>query len=74
MSLVFLVAGLACLIYGVMKVTGIKTEDTSMDSDLDKRLMSERTRYFIGRYWAGVQLISAGLGAIALAAALYFLR
>jgi hypothetical protein len=74
MSLALVVIGVACLIYGVVKVTGIKPEDTSKDSDLDKKLMSEKTRYFIGRYWAGAKLITAGLGAIALGVALYFLQ
>jgi hypothetical protein len=72
MSLLLVVIGVACLIYGVVKVTGIKAEDTSKDSDLDKKLMSEKSRYFIGRYWAGAKLIIAGFGAIALGAALYF--
>jgi hypothetical protein len=74
MWLLLIVIGVACLIYGILKLTGIKAEDASKDSDLDKRLISERTRYFIGRYWAGAKLITAGLGAIALGVALYFLQ
>jgi hypothetical protein len=41
---------------------------------MDKRLISEKNRYFIGRYLAEVKFIIGGLGAIALGVALYFVR
>jgi hypothetical protein len=36
------------------------------DSEMDKRLMSKETRYFMGRYYAGIQFMGAGLGAVLL--------
>jgi hypothetical protein len=41
---------------------------------MDKRLFSDKNRYFIGRYWAGVQGIIAGIGAIGLGLILHFAK
>ncbi len=68
----FIVLGVAMFIHGVLKVTGIVKEDISKDSNFDKKVFSEKNRYFLGRYHAGFQAIIAGLGAIALGLIIYF--
>jgi hypothetical protein len=72
MAIFLVVAGIGSLIYGLLNILGLTKTDVSKDSDMDKKLMSEETRYFIGRYFAGIQLTAAGLGAIALGLIIYF--
>jgi hypothetical protein len=72
MSILLVVGGIASLVYGTLTVLGVTNNDLSKDSDLDKKLLSENTRYFIGRYYAGFQFIIGGLGAIALGLIIYF--
>jgi uncharacterized membrane protein YphA (DoxX/SURF4 family) len=69
---VLIFVGVAMLVHGVLKITGLVKEDISKDSDLDKKIFSARSRYFIGRYYAGFQAVIAGLGAIALGLIIYF--
>jgi hypothetical protein len=72
MSLFLILIGAAMLIHGIRKITGLVREDISKDSEMDKKLLSKETRYFIGRYYAGFQATIAGLGAIALGLIIYF--
>lgn len=50
MSILLVLGGIASLCYGTLTVLGITNNDLSKDSDLDKKLLSERSRYFLGRY------------------------
>lgn len=69
---VFLIAiGVVSLIYGLLKITGLKREDTSKDTEFDKKALSEKSRYFLGRYYAGIQGIIGGMGLIVLGLILY---
>jgi len=72
MSILIIIAGIVSLIYGLLNVFGFTKQDTSKDSETDKKLLSEKSRYFIGRYFAGFQFIIAGLGAIILGLVMYF--
>jgi hypothetical protein len=72
MSLFLIVSGVACLIYGTLTVFGFTNDDITKDSDLDKKLFSEKSRYFLGRYFSGIKLMAAGAGAIVLGLILYF--
>src|SRR5216684_3697860 len=71
MSILLVLGGIASLVYGTLTVLGV-TNDLSRDSDLDKKLLSERSRYFLGRYYTGFEFITAGLGAFALGLIIYF--
>jgi hypothetical protein len=66
MARLLILFGLIIFTHGVLKVSGIVKEDVTKDSELDKKMLSEKNRYFIGRYYAGSQAIIAGLGAILL--------
>jgi hypothetical protein len=72
MSILLMLGGVVGLVYGTLTVLGITNNDLSKDSDLDKTSLSERSRYFLGRYYAGFKFITAGLGAIALGLIIYF--
>jgi len=72
MSILLVVGGIASLVYGILTVLGVTNNDLSKDSDLDKKLLSEKSRYFLGRYFTGFKFISAGAGAIALGLIIYF--
>ena len=72
MSILLVVGGIASLVYGILTVLGVTNNDLSKDSDLDKNLLSEKSRYFLGRYYTGFKFISAGAGAIALGLIIYF--
>jgi hypothetical protein len=72
MAIFLVVAGIGSLIYGLLNILGLTKTDVSKDSDMDKKLMSEETRYFLGRYYTGFKFISAGAGAIALGLIIYF--
>jgi len=74
LGIVFMVIGVIALAYGALTVLGIINTDTQRDSEMDKKMLSEKNRYFIGRYWAGFQGVIAGVGFIALGVALYFLK
>lgn len=72
MSIFLILAGTASLIYGVLNILGRTKNDLAKDSELDKKVFSEKTRYFLGRYYAGLQFMAAGLGAILLGLIIYF--
>jgi hypothetical protein len=72
MAIFLILAGIVSLIYGGLNILGLTKNDVSKDSEMDKKLMSEETRYFIGRYYAGIQFMGAGLGAIALGLIIHF--
>ena len=71
MSIFFIVAGIVSTVYGGLVLFGLKKTDASKDSEFDKKVLSEKDRYIIGRYIGPFQLIAAGLGAIALGLLLY---
>ena len=66
------------LILGVMEVAdSVRTllnpsPDIEHDTALSKKLFSPYTRYWIGRYQAGLNGLTAGIGFLVLAAILYF--
>jgi branched-subunit amino acid permease len=66
MTTFLILAGVVSFIYGALNILGLTKNDASKDSEMDKRLMSKKTRYFMGRYYAGIQFMGAGLGAILL--------
>jgi len=66
MATFLIIAGVVSLVYGLLNVSGKTQNDVTKDSALDKKLLSEKNRHFIGRYYAGSQIIIAGLGAILL--------
>lgn len=66
MGIVLIVIGILCFVYGVLNILGLTKIDTSEDSELGKILMSERSRYFFGRYYVGAQLLVGGLAAVVL--------
>ena len=72
MSILLVLGGIVSLVYGTLTVLGVTNNDLSKDSDLDKKLLSEKSRYFLGRYYTGFKFISAGAGAIALGLIIYF--
>ncbi len=72
MSILLVLGGIASLVYGTLTVLGVTNNDLSKDSDFDKKLLSEKSRYFLGRYYTGFKFITAGLGAIALGLIIYF--
>jgi hypothetical protein len=74
LGILFIAIGAIALVYGALTVLGIVGTDTHKDSEFDKKLFSDKNRYFIGRYWAGLQGVIAGIGFIALGAALYLMK
>ena len=72
MSILLVIGGIVSLAYGSLTILGITNNDLSKDSALDKKLLSEESRYFLGRYYTGFKFITAGLGAIALGFIVYF--
>lgn len=72
LAIFFVIIGVTMFLHGILKMAGIVKEDISKDSEFDKKHLSEKSRYFIGRYWAGSQAIIAGIGAIGLGLILYF--
>jgi hypothetical protein len=72
MTIGLVVIGASISIYGILKFTGAVKEDLSKDSEFDKKFLSERHQYFVGRYWAGSMFIIAGFGAMALGLILWF--
>ena len=74
MSLILVIGGVAGLIYGTLTVLGFTKNDISNNSDWDKKFLSESTRYFMGRYYAGFGLMATGVGAIVLGLILHFSR
>jgi hypothetical protein len=71
MPVFLVVVGLASVSYGILTVFGFTNNDISKDSELDKKLLSEGTRYFMGRYYSGIGLIGTGVGAIVLGLIFY---
>jgi hypothetical protein len=72
MTIGLIVIGAIIFIYGILKFAGFIKEDLSKDSEFDKKFLSKKNRYFVGRYWAGSMFITAGLGAMAFGLILYF--
>jgi len=72
MSILLIVGGIASVFYGTLSVFGFTNNDISKDSDMDKKLLSEETRYFMSRYYSGFGLMATGVGAIVLGLILYF--
>ena len=60
------IVGIIPLVYGTLTLFGVVKADTRDDSEMDRRLFSGNNRYFIRRYWGGVQGIIAGTGFIVL--------
>jgi hypothetical protein len=71
MATFLIVAGALSLAYGLSTLLG-RTKNWAEDSALDKKLFSKNTRNSLSRYYAGLQFVGAGLGAIALGLILYF--
>jgi hypothetical protein len=72
MAIVLIIGGIGSVIYGILSVLGRTNNDISKDSELDKKLLSEKSRYFMHRYYAGFQAIMAGACAIALGLIIHF--
>lgn len=60
MEIILIIAGILCFLYGILCVLGLTKNDTSKDDAFDKKVMSEKTRRFFGRYYVGAQLLVAG--------------
>jgi hypothetical protein len=71
MAILLIVGGITSACYGILNIAGRTKNDVTKDSEMDKRLLSEKTRRFIGRYYAGIQFLTAGVGAIVLGLILY---
>ncbi len=71
LAIIILVTGAMIFLYGVLISFGFIKTDVSGDSEIDKKLLTEKERYFWGRYNAGLQLIAAGAVAIFLGVTLY---
>jgi hypothetical protein len=71
MAIFLIAAGIVSIIYGVLSILG-RTKNWAEDSALDKKLFSERSRYLLGRYYAGLRFVITGLGAIALGLIIHF--
>ena len=65
-----IVVGAFLVVEGVRTLLN-RSPDIDHDSVLDKKLLSPYTRYWIGRYYSGFQLLGAGIGILLLAAFLY---
>jgi hypothetical protein len=61
----FIVAGVVSLVYGIFSILG-RTKNWAEDSELDKKLFSNHSRYLLGRYYAGFRFVVTGIGAILL--------
>jgi hypothetical protein len=78
-GVVCILIGIGALIYGARILASkrfYESEEarrTFKDTELSKTLFSSSTRYFIGRYLSGLQLVGGGLGLIALGVALQFM-
>jgi hypothetical protein len=70
-SIGFGILGVIMFIGGVRTLLN-KSPDIDHDSALSNKLMSPYTRYWIGRYYAGLAGIGAGFAFLVLAAGLYF--
>jgi hypothetical protein len=74
------IIALILLILGILEIVeSIRTfidpsPDIEHDSVLSKRLLSPYTRYWIGRYSAGLHGMAAGIGFLVLAAIFYWVR
>ena len=64
LGIIIIAAGIFALIYGGMVTFGFIKTDISRDAAIDKRLLSDKSRYFLSRYNAGIQLMIAGAFAI----------
>ena len=74
MSTLLIIIGLGLFIYGILIFFGVIKTDTKKDSDFDKKHISEKTRYFTGRYLNGLKLIGGGLGLVVLGFIIYFAK
>jgi hypothetical protein len=70
MVFVLIVIGIGLLVYGIAIVFGFIKTDISKDSRADKIVFSERSRYLIARYNAGIGFIVSGLAITLLGAAI----
>ena len=71
MSILFIIGGVLSFVYGTLTVLGFTNNDISKDSDMDKKLLSKDTRYFVGRYYSGFGLMGTGVAAALLGWILY---
>jgi len=69
-----IIGGLIPLLYGTLTVLGVLKIDTRYDSKMDRKMFSDYNRYFISRYWGGMQGIIGGIGLIVLGLILHFAR
>jgi hypothetical protein len=69
---ILLIIGIVAFAYGFLTLVGIVKTDTSKDSEEDKKLLSQKSRYSIGRYWAGSQGVLGGAALILLYIFLHF--
>jgi len=72
-SLILIIGGVAAFVYGLLVFFGVIKTDVTKDSEMDKKIfrLSDKTRYFIGRYYAGIQGIIGGLGLVLLGIILF---
>jgi hypothetical protein len=61
LPIVLVLSGIVLVSYGVLKLTGFLPTTISQDSEYDKKNLSRKTRFFIGKYIVGWKAIAAGL-------------
>lgn len=71
MGIILIIAGILCFLYGIFSILGLTKNDTSKDAEFDKKVMSEKSRRFFGRYYVGAQLLVVGSGLVFFGLLLY---
>jgi hypothetical protein len=74
MGIIITIIGIITFVWGFRVTFGFIKTDISKDPEIDKKLLSERSRYFLGRYSAGIELMAAGAGAIFLGIVLFLTK
>lgn len=70
-GIIILIVGVVLVVYGSLITFGFIKTDISKNSEFDKKLISKKDRYFLGRYNDGIQFIIAGLVAIFIGLVIY---
>jgi hypothetical protein len=70
MAVILIGAGILSFIYGILTLVG-RTKNWAEDSEVDEKLFSQRSRYFLSRYYGGFRFLIAGVGAMVLGLILF---
>lgn len=71
LGIIIAIIGVSSLTYGALITLGVIKTDVAKDSEFDKKMISGKDRYRLGRYNAGFQFIIVGIGGLILGIGLF---